>query len=119
VNIPELDPEETGIGYGGLPNADGVVQLDSCCMHGPTRRAGAVAAIEGIRTPSLVAKAVLEQTDHHLLCGKGAQDFARNLGFPIEVDLNTAKIPRAVARVEAARGCATLSRSCAKGPGRI
>ncbi|MBP1595636.1 MAG: putative asparaginase [Acidobacteria bacterium] len=91
VNIPELDPEETGIGYGGLPNADGVVQLDSCCMHGPTRRAGAVAAIEGIRTPSLVAKAVLEQTDHHLLCGKGAQDFARNLGFPIEVDLNTAK----------------------------
>jgi len=91
VNIPELDPEETGIGYGGLPNADGVVQLDSCCMHGPTRRAGAVAAIEGVRTPSLAAKAVLEQTDHHLLCVKGAQDFARNLGFQIEADLNTEK----------------------------
>jgi N4-(beta-N-acetylglucosaminyl)-L-asparaginase len=72
-----------------LPNADGVVQLDSCCMHGPTRRAGGVAALEGVRTPSLVAKAVMEQTDHHLLAGKGAQEFARNLGFKIEDDLNT------------------------------
>ncbi|MFB3855305.1 MAG: N(4)-(beta-N-acetylglucosaminyl)-L-asparaginase [Vicinamibacterales bacterium] len=89
INIPELDPEETGIGYGGLPNADGVVQLDSCCMHGPKKRAGAVAAIEGVRTPSLVAKAVMEQTDHHLLVGKGAQEFARMLGIPIEADLNT------------------------------
>ena len=57
VNIPELDPEETGVGYGGLPNEDGVVQLDSCCMHGPKKRAGGVAALEGVRTPSLVAKA--------------------------------------------------------------
>ncbi len=89
VNIPELDPEETGIGYGGLPNADGVVQLDSCCMHGPKRWAGGVAALEGVRTPSLVAKAVMEYTDHHLLAGKGAQDFARSLGFEIEEDLNT------------------------------
>jgi N4-(beta-N-acetylglucosaminyl)-L-asparaginase len=91
VNICELDPEENGVGYGGLPNADGVVQLDSCCMHGPTKRAGGVAALEGVRAPSLVAKAVLEQTDHHLLVGKGAQDFARNLGFTIEDDLNTPK----------------------------
>jgi N4-(beta-N-acetylglucosaminyl)-L-asparaginase len=91
VNIPELDPEETGIGFGGLPNADGVVQLDSCCMHGPRRQAGGVAALEGVRTPSLVAKAVMENTDHHLLVGKGAQDFARQLGFPIEDDLNTPK----------------------------
>jgi N4-(beta-N-acetylglucosaminyl)-L-asparaginase len=89
VNIPELDPEETGIGYGALPNADGVVQLDASCMHGPRRRAGGVAAIEGVRTPSLVAKAVMDQTDHHLLAGKGAQDFARALGFTIEADLNT------------------------------
>jgi N4-(beta-N-acetylglucosaminyl)-L-asparaginase len=89
VNIPELDPEETGIGYGGLPNAEGVVQLDSCCMHGPKRWAGGVAALEGIRTPSLVAKAVMEYTDHHLLVGKGAQDFARSLGFTVEDDLNT------------------------------
>ena len=55
VNIPELDPEETGIGYGALPNADGIVQLDASCMHGPKKRAGAVAGIEGVRTPSLVA----------------------------------------------------------------
>jgi N4-(beta-N-acetylglucosaminyl)-L-asparaginase len=89
VNIPELDPEESGIGYGGLPNADGVVQLDSCCMHGPRRRAGGVAAIEGVRTPSRVAKAVMDHTDHHLLVGQGAQRFARDLGFTIEPDLNT------------------------------
>jgi N4-(beta-N-acetylglucosaminyl)-L-asparaginase len=89
VNLCELDPEDTSVGYGGLPNADGVVQLDSCCMHGPTRRAGGVASLEGVRTPSLVAKAVLEQTDHHLLVGKDAQTFARSLGFKIEDDLNT------------------------------
>src|SRR5947207_10874151 len=89
VNIVELDPEEDSVGYGGLPNAEGIVQLDSCCMHGPKKQAGGVACLEGVRTPSLVAKAVLEQTDHHLLVGKGAQDFAHNLGFKIEDDLNT------------------------------
>ncbi len=89
VNIPELDPEESGIGYGGLPNAEGVVQLDACCMHGPKRWAGGVAALEGVKTPSLVAKAVMEQTDHHLLVGKGAQQFARELGFEVLDDLNT------------------------------
>jgi N4-(beta-N-acetylglucosaminyl)-L-asparaginase len=89
VNIVELDPLDDSVGYGGLPNAEGVVQLDSSCMHGPRKQAGAVAAIEGVRTPSLVAKAVLEQTDHHLIVGKGAQDFARNMGFRIEDDLNT------------------------------
>lgn len=94
VNIPELDPEETGIGYGALPNADGVVQLDASCMHGPRRRAGGVAAIEGVRTPSLIAQAVMDQTDHHLLAGKGAQDFARALGHTIEPDLNTAQSRR-------------------------
>ncbi|CAN5890154.1 hypothetical protein BH23GEM9_BH23GEM9_01550 [soil metagenome] len=89
VNIPELDPLETGVGYGGLPNGDGVVQLDSCCMHGPRKRAGGVAALEGVRTPSLVAQAVADMTDHHLLVGRGAQDFARQLGFTVEDDLNT------------------------------
>lgn len=89
VNIVELDPLDDSVGYGGLPNAEGVVQLDSSCMHGPKKRAGAVAAIEGVRTPSLVARAVADLTDHHLLAGKGAQDFARNLGFRIEDDLNT------------------------------
>jgi N4-(beta-N-acetylglucosaminyl)-L-asparaginase len=89
VNLVELDPLDDSVGYGGLPNADGVVQLDSCCMHGPKKRAGGVACIEGVRTPSLVAKAVMEQTDHHLIVGKGAQNFARGLGFKIEDDLNT------------------------------
>ena len=89
VNIVERDPEDTSVGFGGLPNADGVVQLDACCMHGPKRRAGSVAALEGVRTPSLVAKAVMEQTDHHLLVGAGAQTFARNMGFTVEADLNT------------------------------
>ncbi len=89
VNIVELDPLDDSVGYGGLPNADGVVQLDSSCMHGPKKRAGAVGALEGVRTPSLVAKAVMENTDHHLLVGKGAQTFAHNMGFRIEDDLNT------------------------------
>jgi N4-(beta-N-acetylglucosaminyl)-L-asparaginase len=89
VNLLELDPEEDSVGYGGLPNADGVVQLDACCMHGPKRRAGGVAGLEGVRTPSNVARAVMDQTDHHLLVGSGAQAFARGLGFAIEPDLNT------------------------------
>jgi N4-(beta-N-acetylglucosaminyl)-L-asparaginase len=89
VNIVELDPLDTSVGYGGLPNADGVVQLDSCCMHGPRKKAGGVGAIEGVKTPSLVAKAVMEKTDHHLIVGKDAQAFARNLGFEIFADLNT------------------------------
>ncbi|MEP6707818.1 MAG: isoaspartyl peptidase/L-asparaginase, partial [Pyrinomonadaceae bacterium] len=89
VNIVELDPLDDSVGYGGLPNADGVVQLDSSCMHGPKKRAGAVGALEGVRTPSQVAKAVMENTDHHLLVGKGAQAFAYNMGFKIEEDLNT------------------------------
>jgi N4-(beta-N-acetylglucosaminyl)-L-asparaginase len=91
VNIVELDPEDTSVGYGGLPNAEGVVQLDASVMHGPLKRAGAVGCLEGVRTPSLVAKAVMEQTDHVLLVGEGAQRFARNLGFKIESDLNTEK----------------------------
>lgn len=89
VNIVELDPADTSVGYGGLPNADGVVQLDSCCMHGPLKRAGGVGALEGVRTPSLVAHKVMQETDHHLIVGKGAQEFARAMGFKIEDDLNT------------------------------
>ena len=91
VNIVELDPEDTSVGFGGLPNADGVVQLDASVMHGPLKRAGAVACLEGVRVPSLVAKKVMEETDHHLLVGKDAQRFARNTGFRIEADLNTEK----------------------------
>ena len=91
VNIVELDPSEASVGYGGLPNADGVVQLDSCCMHGPKKRAGGVAAIEGVKIPSRVAQAVADLTDHHLLVGHGATEFARKLGMEVVADLNTPK----------------------------
>ena len=87
VSIVELDPNQTGVGWSGLPNADGVVQLDASCMHGPKKRAGAVAAIEGVRTPARVAQLVADETDHHLLVGKGAQDFARAMGIKIEEGL--------------------------------
>lgn len=94
VNIVELDPEDTSVGYGGIPNADGVVQLDSCCMHGPKKWAGGVACIEGVRTPSMVAQKVASSTDHHLIVGRGATEFARNMGFTIEADLNTERSRR-------------------------
>src|SRR5439155_148903 len=66
VKIQELDPNDASVGYGGLPNAEGVVQLDASCMHGPTRRAGAVGCLEGIKTPSEVAKCVLKYTDNDI-----------------------------------------------------
>jgi N4-(beta-N-acetylglucosaminyl)-L-asparaginase len=88
VKIQELDPEDDSVGYGGLPNEDGVVQLDASCMHGPSRRAGAVAALEGIKTPSEVARLVLKYTDHILLVGEGAKRFALSYGFR-EEDLLT------------------------------
>jgi N4-(beta-N-acetylglucosaminyl)-L-asparaginase len=94
VNIIELDPSDDSVGYGGLPNADGVVQLDAAVMHGPLKRAGGVACLEGVRTPSLVAKKVMEETDHHLLVGLDAQRFARVMGFKIERDLNTERSRR-------------------------
>ncbi len=81
VNIIELDPDDQSVGLGGLPNAEGVVQLDASVMHGPSRRAGAVGAIEDIATPSLVAKAVMDYTDHLFLVGAGARRFAIEMGF--------------------------------------
>jgi N4-(beta-N-acetylglucosaminyl)-L-asparaginase len=88
VKIQELDPNDDSVGYGGLPNADGVVQLDASCMHGPTKRAGAVGGLEGIKTPSEVAKLVLKYTNHVFLVGEGAKRFALSYGFKDE-DLMT------------------------------
>src|SRR5262249_49540829 len=84
VNIVELDPRDHSVGYGGLPNEDGVVELDASCMHGPTRRGGAVGALRGIKTPSKVAKLVMEQTDHMFLVGEGALRFAKAMGLQEE-----------------------------------
>lgn len=81
VNIQELDPDDQSVGLGGLPNEEGVVQLDASCMHGPTRRAGAVACLEDIATPSLVAKAIMDYTDHIMLVGDDAKRFAIRMGF--------------------------------------
>jgi N4-(beta-N-acetylglucosaminyl)-L-asparaginase len=89
VTIVELDPTETSVGFGGLPNADGVVQLDACCMHGARRRAGGVAALEGVATVAAVAHRVLTETHHHLLAGQGALDFAIARGFAPQGDLMT------------------------------
>ncbi len=94
VNIVERDPNDRSVGFGGLPNFDGVVQLDSSVMHGPTRGAGAVASLEGVKTPSRVARDVMRYTDHVLLVGPGAQAFARSMGYPIE-DLLTDEARRA------------------------
>ena len=88
VKIQELDPEDQSVGYGGLPNEEGVVQLDASCMHGPSRRAGAVGALENIKTPSAVARLVLKYTNHIMLVGEGAKRFALSYGFK-EEDLLT------------------------------
>src|SRR6202140_65587 len=93
VNIQELDPDDQSVGLGGLPNEEGVVQLDASVMHGPTKRAGAVGALEGIATPSLVAKAVMDYTEHIMLVGAGAKKFALEMGFK-EQDLLTEKSRR-------------------------
>ena len=90
VNIVEEDPEDTSVGYGGLPNEDGVVELDACVMHGPSRRCGSVASIRNVKTPSKIAKLVMEKTDHVMLAGDGALRFARAWGYKDE-DLLTEK----------------------------
>jgi N4-(beta-N-acetylglucosaminyl)-L-asparaginase len=84
VAIVEADPEDSSVGLGGLPNEDGVVQLDASVMHGPFHKAGAVACIENIKHPAKVALEVLKRTDHALLVGEGAKRFALRLGFEEE-----------------------------------
>jgi N4-(beta-N-acetylglucosaminyl)-L-asparaginase len=103
VKIQELDPKDNSVGYGGLPNEEGVVQLDASCMHGPTKRAGAVAALEGIKTPSEVARLVLKYTNHILLVGAGAKRFALSYGFR-EEDLLTPESRELWLRWRANRG---------------
>jgi len=90
VTRVEDDPNDNSVGLGGLPNEDGVVQLDACVMHGPTRLAGAVGAIEDIKNPSLVARTVMERTDHIFLVGRGATRFALEEGFE-KINLLTEK----------------------------
>jgi len=94
VTILEDDPDDMTVGYGGLPNEEGVVELDACVMHGPSHKAGAVAALRGIRNPSRVAQVVMARTDHVLLVGKGAYRFARAHGFEPQ-ELLTDKARRA------------------------
>jgi N4-(beta-N-acetylglucosaminyl)-L-asparaginase len=84
VNIVEDDPEDMTVGYGGIPNQEGIVQLDASVFHGPTARAGAVASLEGVKNPTRVAKLVMETTDHVLLVGAGARWFADVNGFARE-----------------------------------
>lgn len=84
VKGPEDDPNDDSVGLGGLPNEEGVVELDACCMHGPTRRAGSVGGVRNIKNVSLVAKAVMERTGHVMLVGEGAERFAVAQGFPRE-----------------------------------
>ena len=81
VTVVEDDPNDNSVGYGGLPNEDGVVELDASVMHGPTRRAGAVASLREIKNPSRAAKAVMEHTNHVMLVGAGALRFAEAQGF--------------------------------------
>ena len=84
VKGPENDPNDDSVGFGGLPNEEGVVELDACCMHGPTRRAGSVGGVRNIKNVSMVAKAVMEHTGHVMLVGEGAERFAVAMGFPRE-----------------------------------
>src|SRR6202041_1163055 len=84
VKGPEDDPNDDSVGLGGIPNEEGVVELDACCMHGPTRRAGSVGGVRNIKNVSMVAKAVMDHTGHVMLVGEGAERFAVAVGFPRE-----------------------------------
>jgi N4-(beta-N-acetylglucosaminyl)-L-asparaginase len=80
----ENDPKDHSVGLGGLPNEEGVVELDSCCMHGPSRSAGSVGGVRNIKNVCLVARKVYEHTGHVMLVAEGAERFAIDLGFPKE-----------------------------------
>ncbi len=80
----EDDPTVNSVGYGGLPNAIGTVQLDACVMDGRTLSCGGVAGLENIRHAAAVARRVMERTPHVLLVGEGARTFAIKEGFPLD-----------------------------------
>src|SRR3954470_7224639 len=84
VSGPENDPEDDSVGLGGLPNEDCVVELDACCMHGPTRRAGSVGGVRDIKNVAALARTVMEHTGHVMLVGQGATRFGELMGFPKE-----------------------------------
>jgi len=84
ANVCELDPDDTSVGYGGLPNERGVVQLDASIMYGPTHKCGSVAALENIKKACSVARLVMERSDHAMIVGAGALEFAKAHGFPEE-----------------------------------
>jgi len=81
IQVTEADVSNASVGIGGIPNADGIVQLDACIMNGPDHQVGSVAAIEGIAHPISVARRVMEKTPHVMLAGDGAQKFALDQGF--------------------------------------
>jgi N4-(beta-N-acetylglucosaminyl)-L-asparaginase len=81
VTVVEDDPNDHSVGYGGLPNEEGVVELDACVMHGPTRRAGSVGSVQRIKNVARLAKTVMERTNHVMIVGDGARRFAVDQGF--------------------------------------
>jgi N4-(beta-N-acetylglucosaminyl)-L-asparaginase len=81
VSVVEDDPNDDSVGYGGLPNEEGEVELDASCMHGPTHRAGSVASVRRIKNVARLAKTVMERTNHVMLVGDGARRFAVAQGF--------------------------------------
>jgi len=81
VQVVELNPNDQSVGLAGLPNEEGVVQLDASCMHGPTKRAGSVGCLEDVAEAAAVAKAIMDHTDHIMLVGAGAKKFAIEMGF--------------------------------------
>src|SRR5436305_5724760 len=95
----EDDPTVNSVGYGGLPNSVGTVQLDACVMDGRTLNCGAVAGLENVRHPAALARRVMERTPHILLVGEGARLFALQQGFPLETLLT----PESVAEWEKTR----------------
>jgi N4-(beta-N-acetylglucosaminyl)-L-asparaginase len=94
INVPENDPKVTSVGYGGLPNEEGEVELDAAIMDGTRHRAGSVCSLRSIKNPISVARLVLEKTRHTTLAGEGAFQFALKMGFQPEQLLTPESLTR-------------------------